>query len=117
MQSNRINIVNTNSTSVSMRAENEKPTWQELVEEKVKKYSSLVGVTCHIYSSSMNKVDNETKKCPCGRLPRRHSFDDKPHTEHADKLTVEDDDFIAVTPLTAFGQLGQSGNGARVRFF
>ncbi|CAF3799568.1 unnamed protein product [Adineta steineri] len=96
-----------------MRTENEKPTWKELVEEKMKKDSSLVGVTCHIYSTSMSEIDNETKECPCGRLSRRHSFNGQAHTEHADKSTVEDDDFIAVTPLTAFGQLGQSGNGAR----
>ena len=78
--------------------------------------SPLVGATCHVYSTSVDEPNDPMKKCPCGRLARRHSFQGTARRdEHAAKNNFTEDDFVTlVKPLTAYGQLGQFSNGARV---
>jgi hypothetical protein len=100
------------------RPESGRRTWKELVEDKMETNESLVGATCHVYSTSVDEPNDQKKICPCGRLARRHSFvGEAQRDEHGDKTTFTDDDFVTIVkPLTAYGQLGQVSNGARVCF-
>jgi hypothetical protein len=116
MPSNRVGNVNSKRYSILSLAESGKRTWKELVEDKMKTNESLVGATCHVYSTSVDEPNDQKKICPCGRLARRHSFEgEAQRDEHAAKTTFTDNDFVTVVkPLTAYGQLRQFSNGARV---
>ncbi len=103
---------------IPMRITDEgKQTWQELVEEKVKE-DLLMDITCRIYSTSVEGLDDETKKCCCGRLARSHSFVGEAQTQFADETKFDEMTemacFYGRKPLRAYGRLGIFGNDARV---
>lgn len=94
----------------------DKRTWQELINDKVQE-NLLVDITCPIYSTSVENLDDGTKKCCCGRLIRSHSFNGEAQPQFANCSEFDDMTmgyFSEQKPLRVYGRLGIIGDDARV---
>jgi hypothetical protein len=105
-----VDVIKFESDDLPLISRNKKNTWKHLVEEQVTA-GKLTGVTCQIYSSKSTEVIEETRFCICGRLIRRHSFNDEPMTGYAKHQTFRANVHTVKAPLSVYGELK---NGARV---
>ena len=87
----------------------EEYTWEELVEQQVKK-DKLKCQTCKVYSTTENNTINEKTRCVCGRLAHRHSFTGNAETKYQNAQRWRPV-LAAVVDVTTYGQLKR---GARV---
>ncbi|CAF4975808.1 unnamed protein product [Rotaria sp. Silwood1] len=109
MSANRVTAQNGTQPSTNIVMEDPELTWKNLVDKEIKA-KKLIGVTCHAYSTNDQKIVDQTKICPCGRLARDHSFDGS--AERQDENAIFGPKFVTKQDLTVYGQLN---NRARVR--
>ena len=85
-------------------SDTEKKSWKDYVKDQVQN-EKLKAVTCPIYSANINRISDETNKCICGRLVRKHSYTGQPVEEYRDHKCWRENIHAEEVELTIYGQL------------
>ena len=91
----------------------EKKSWKDYVKAQVQN-EKLKAVTCPIYSANINRISDETTKCICRRLVRKHSYTGQPVEEYRNHKRWVANIHAKKVELTIYGQLI---NDARVLIY